>query len=322
MSEMQTRHQRRAEDFSRIMFYTISSRALENSALNVGVTGKKGNTVQIGNTADTSSENWQFFLQSDRYFIRNFDRGAEMQLGLSETDKLVPKLYPQSGNISQQWNLTRSGNYWHMSNGLEPGVVLIMGSGKAVQMQGDAPDLNKDWQIQENPSAATAQPLTGSWTTFLSNFVSPTPSPSASSSASATSTSISTTTNAPSPSNTSPSSSASTNTASSATTSSSSSISPGAIAGIAIAAVVLIGGAAFVLWFFLVKRRRPAPPVYAHEDPYTHADPYATPGSTPPAVPEKYAYTPELASPPVELPAGEMRSGRSELASPVWSSGK
>ena len=58
-------------------------------------------------TASYSSDNWQAFYQDDVYFFRNYDYGADYQLGIDESvSRTQPQLLPASGALSQQWNMT------------------------------------------------------------------------------------------------------------------------------------------------------------------------------------------------------------------------
>lgn len=67
-----------------------------------------------------SSENWQLYHQNGRYFIRNRDFGATLQLGIQDSNKQTPRLYPSSGALGQQWTIkkTADGKGWTLSNGL------------------------------------------------------------------------------------------------------------------------------------------------------------------------------------------------------------
>jgi hypothetical protein len=44
-----------------------------------------------------SSENWQLFFQDGVYFIRNYDWGADWQLGVNSTDRSVPQMLEAAG---------------------------------------------------------------------------------------------------------------------------------------------------------------------------------------------------------------------------------
>ncbi|KAI8943240.1 hypothetical protein NX059_001262 [Plenodomus lindquistii] len=99
----------------------------------------------------SSSENWQLFLQQDRYFVRNFDYAAGFQLGLTEDDLITPRLYARSGSLGQQWNIVSDGIGYRLSNGLLGNTSwLALPDGKATpSMQKEGSGLM--WNITRNP---------------------------------------------------------------------------------------------------------------------------------------------------------------------------
>jgi hypothetical protein len=161
------------------------------------------------------------------------------------------------------------------------------------------------WSCKLTQSSATKiTPIVGDMLSSVQGFqiVTPTPTPtpsSASASASASASTTSTTTDfrpaisgysTPAPQ-----------------TSHNSALSAGAIAGIVIGALALLGIAIFALWFFLFKRKR---------QPHQYNPPYEVSGQS--AVTERYAYnTAELAMPPAEIASKEHETvhNRAELSS-------
>lgn len=53
-----------------------------------------------------SSENWQLFFQSGLYFIRNYDWGADWQLGVTANERSIPTMLQAGGLLGMQWNVT------------------------------------------------------------------------------------------------------------------------------------------------------------------------------------------------------------------------
>lgn len=53
-----------------------------------------------------SSENWQLFFQSGLYFIRNYDWGADWQLGVTANELSIPTMLQAGGLLGMQWNVT------------------------------------------------------------------------------------------------------------------------------------------------------------------------------------------------------------------------
>ena len=94
-----------------------------SNAIHTGVTlstGFKHQSPQLVFTpsGSRSSENWQLFPQNGRYFIRNYDYGADVQLGLVDATSTVPQLLPRSGDLGQQWMLIDDNGNWRLINGL------------------------------------------------------------------------------------------------------------------------------------------------------------------------------------------------------------
>jgi hypothetical protein len=299
--------------FDSKMFYTLNNLALPGYTLNAGWTdGNPQALVNVTKYRDYSSENWQLFYQSGRYFIRNYDYGAGWQLGLADGDKNAPKMYARSGSVAQQWTVKQVDGGWEIGNELlGSNSVLGMPKGWSLPAMRTGEKDGAVWNITSNPSAARLKPPTGLMVQDVDNFegatTSPSPTPTSASRASATPTNISLT-GLPTLSSDSLQSRPTSTPAPSTSTQTSSTLSSGAIAGIAIGAIALLGVAIFALWFFLFRKKRA---------PYSHSEPYEVPGH--PVATEKYAYhqSAELPSPPVEIMTrdNETMFGRAELGS-------
>ena len=102
----------------------------------------------------TSSENWQIYSQSGRYFIRNYDAGSQVQLGLTTTSRTVPQLLPRSGDLGQQWFLTlRQDGTWRVSNALVGNQTSLgVSTGNTVPGM-DTNENDGHWNIGINISA-------------------------------------------------------------------------------------------------------------------------------------------------------------------------
>ena len=74
--------------------------------LNDGYNPKSPKTLYLNNVIHSSS-NWQVFYQDSVYFLRNYDYGAQYQLGINQSNSATePQLLLTSGDLSQQWNMT------------------------------------------------------------------------------------------------------------------------------------------------------------------------------------------------------------------------
>ena len=134
------------------MFYTLNNLVLPNYTLSAGITGGGPEAlINVTTYSITSSENWQLFYQSGKYFIRNYDYGAKWQLGLTEGDKSTPKMYPRSGGIAQQWTLNQVDGGWEIGNELlGNGNRLGMPRGWSIPAMRTEND-GAVWNITSNP---------------------------------------------------------------------------------------------------------------------------------------------------------------------------
>jgi hypothetical protein len=140
-----------APAFDPKMFYTLSPFAQPKSSLSAGISPSPNGAVNVTALGAYSSENWQLFSQSGRYFIRNYDYGATWQLGVTDDNRSVPKLYPRSGSINQQWTLNTVDGGFELSNGLwGSGAVFAFPSGSSLPAMRSEPG-GGVWNITSNP---------------------------------------------------------------------------------------------------------------------------------------------------------------------------
>lgn len=105
----------------------------------------------------SSTENWQLFYQAGVYFIRNYQSGADLQLGLTEDDLTTPRLLHSSSALGQQWTITaRSDSTYRLTNGLvaNSSSLGIAPAGARVPAM-DTADTDGHWTIGINQSAGT-----------------------------------------------------------------------------------------------------------------------------------------------------------------------
>lgn len=103
-----------------------------------------------------SSENWQLYYQQGRYFIRNYDYKADYQLGFDARSGSVPVMLRTSGDLGQQWTLTRVGDTtFTLTNGLfGNGTLLALVGGNTIPgMQPSS--TGSQWDITINVSAGS-----------------------------------------------------------------------------------------------------------------------------------------------------------------------
>jgi hypothetical protein len=145
-------------EFDPNMFYTL--RPLSSPQLSLSSSSSQeskasglSGTINIIKFNTSSSENWQIFYQSGRYFIRNYDWNPSWQLCLSEDKGSRPKMDVTSGSIGHQWSVNKVDGGWTLMNGLlgntsslslsaqGPAWGAIMGSDSKYQV----------WNITANP---------------------------------------------------------------------------------------------------------------------------------------------------------------------------
>ncbi|KAH7405865.1 hypothetical protein DE146DRAFT_425714 [Phaeosphaeria sp. MPI-PUGE-AT-0046c] len=294
-------HHLRRDDgsaFNSREFYLLQNFNMPSSSLSAGTFVNTNGEVKFSEAMKLSSENWQLFFQSGRYFIRNWDYGANWQLGLTEDSRLIPRLYPRSGSLGQQWTLNKVEGGWEMVNELwGAGTTFALPRGWPMAAMRSEAD-GAVWNITNNPSAAVAKPITGEMLSKVQGFQAVSSAPSSTPTTSTTSiapSAISAThtfdvTGSPLSGGSTPTTSLTFATGSSSLASSSpTSLSGGAIGGIVAGAVVLVSAIVFALWFFVIKKRNARK---------RNGNPYEMPGHG--VVAEKYAHYHGLESPSTE----------------------
>jgi hypothetical protein len=141
-------------EFDPRAFYRFANDAYRDNTLSCGIYQDSNGAINMTTFGSLSSENWQIYYQQGRYFIRNYDYGADWQLGLSGISRSVPRLMRRSGSLGQQWTLTRRDDgTWALSNGLlGNGSWLSLVAGNTVPgMQPSS--TGASWDITINPSA-------------------------------------------------------------------------------------------------------------------------------------------------------------------------
>ena len=140
-----------APSFDSKMFYTLRNPNAPTGSLSSGIYTDTNGAINMTLDGSLSSENWQLFFQSGRYFIRNYDYGAKWQLGITEESRSIPKLYERSGSVSQQWRLLKVGDGWHLVNELwGEGTVFALPRGWLVPAMRSEMD-GATWNITSNP---------------------------------------------------------------------------------------------------------------------------------------------------------------------------
>lgn len=145
--------------FDPTVYYRFSNAAYAGVTISTGYKTSSPDIV-FTPTGSRSSENWQIYLQSGRYLLRNYDYGGALQLGLSSPSRAVPALLPKSGDLGQQWVLNQySDGTWGLKNGLAGNATMLGASaeisGRGVVSPGmnPSPDGSEKWIITVNLSA-------------------------------------------------------------------------------------------------------------------------------------------------------------------------
>lgn len=133
-------------------FYVFNSSILPSYTLSAGIFLDSNGVISMTELGSLSSENWQIFPQGGRYFIRNYDYGAKYQLGLTEQDRSIPKLYPRSGSLAQQWSIIQRSGGWEIVNGLwGNGTWLALPGAFPVAPSMNSGETGRFWTITQNP---------------------------------------------------------------------------------------------------------------------------------------------------------------------------
>lgn len=144
--------------FGNQAYYRFQNNVNSNLTMSSGLASAAPALTEASMTTlgSLSSENWQIFYSSGVYFIRNYDDGAGLQLGLTTTNGVVPEFLNSSGDLGQQWDFTqRSDGTWRITNILTGnGTVLgLVDSQTTPAMNTD--DDNGHWDVTINASAGT-----------------------------------------------------------------------------------------------------------------------------------------------------------------------
>lgn len=237
-----------------VWYRLININYMDNCTLSSGVGRNTNGTLEINDLGTySSSENWQFYFQDGRYFLRNRDYLNEWQLGFNGS-RPTPQLMPIAEDATQQWLLDKRDDETFIIKNEGMGDNMIFG----LAIQNPIPQMttNSDlaaWLIDPNLSAGDVpeemlQPVRVVEVTSTLSVSSLVPT------SSSTSGSATTTTD-------SSSSAQDADQQLSSTSNSSGGLSAGAIAGIAIGAVailVLVG--LFLFWRRSRKWNRAPPP--------------------------------------------------------------
>ncbi|KAF2109292.1 hypothetical protein BDV96DRAFT_244394 [Lophiotrema nucula] len=236
-------------------YYTFHNDVYPKNTISAGVEQSSNGVINMTQEQSfSSSENWQLYYQQGRYFIRNYDYGAGYQLGLDKASLSVPRLMQSSGELGQQWTLAKAdGGLWKVTNGLLGNDTALGLSGHNTVPGMQPSEDGTSWSISLNPSAGAPQDK--AMLKDVANFEVVPSSSSSKAVPSATSTSISfsTTSESATPTHSSITASAS---SSSASASKGTSVSPGAIAGIVVGAVLLLVVLGLVTYHFLSRRKQ------------------------------------------------------------------
>jgi hypothetical protein len=126
----------------------------ENKTISLGYSSDTPAALNMTQAGSFSSENWQIFFQSGLYFIRNYDYGADWQLGVTDNDRSIPRMLPSSGLLGMEWNISQwQDGTWKFTNELL-GNVLLFGVGA----DSTVPAMNANgrgahWTVDINVSA-------------------------------------------------------------------------------------------------------------------------------------------------------------------------
>jgi hypothetical protein len=129
-------------------YYRFFNSIYPNNTISAGLFYAVNGPINM-TTSETfsSTENWQIFYQSGLYFIRNYQAGAAIQLGLTADDLSVPRLLNSSGDLGQQWKLNQwSDGTWRMTNMLvSNSSSLGIARGGATVPAMDSSDADGHW---------------------------------------------------------------------------------------------------------------------------------------------------------------------------------
>jgi hypothetical protein len=146
--------------FDLTAYYRLSNDATgAGLTLSLGLRSLPPPTLQMTPWGAYSSENWQLFFDSGIYFIRNYDYGADWQLGVTEDNRSVLRLLNSSGALGMRWNLSQWGDgTWALRNELLGSLPLFAVSVAGADGDDTVPAMNLDqtaahWTADINISA-------------------------------------------------------------------------------------------------------------------------------------------------------------------------
>lgn len=235
-----------------VWYRLININYMDNCTLSSGVGQNTNGTLEINDLGTySSSENWQFYFQDGRYFLRNYDYRNEWQLGFNGS-RPTPQLMPIAEDAAQQWLLEKREDETFIIKNEGMGENMIFG----LAIQNPIPQMttNSDlaaWLIDPNLSAGDVPEemlqsvrVVEATSTISVSSLAPT-------GASTSGAAIATTTT---------DSSSSAEDAGQQSSNTSAGLSSGAIAGIVIGAVAVLALVGLVLFWQRSRRRNTAPP--------------------------------------------------------------
>jgi len=133
-------------------YYRFFNNVDQNNTMSSGASRPK--YINMTAQGSLSSENWQLFPQSGRYFLRNYDYGGEWQLGLTTQSLIIPSMLPRSGDLGQQWILNQwSDGTWSLKNELAGNDSFLSLTYAATVPAMDTNSDGSHWNIEINVSA-------------------------------------------------------------------------------------------------------------------------------------------------------------------------
>jgi hypothetical protein len=140
--------------FSSKNYYRFTNNVSPNNSMSTGQTYEVLTPVNVTTLGSASSENWQLYSQAGLYFIRNYNGGAQLQLGVTKDSLIVPRMLPRAGDLGQQWLISRrEDGSWRLANGLVGnGSSLSLSVGNTIPGM-DPSEAYGHWEISVNLSA-------------------------------------------------------------------------------------------------------------------------------------------------------------------------
>lgn len=130
-------------------FYRFSNDIVFNTTMSGGNDIGKTRQMSMRRVAETSSENWQLFEQGGRFFIRNFNTGPTLQLGIARQNQETPLMYEKSGSLTQQWVVTESNGKFLLTNAYV-GKDKFLVSNSQGELKVQSVPQGSEWAIELN----------------------------------------------------------------------------------------------------------------------------------------------------------------------------